>query len=75
VTRLRGVGLGLLGLLVMAGVWELYKAYGPANGLVVGGRALGARFTHPQRTAEAPAHLARPPTSLVVRRPAPGSAR
>ena len=29
------------------------------GGLVVGGRALGARFTHPQRTAEAPAHLAR----------------
>jgi N-dimethylarginine dimethylaminohydrolase len=29
------------------------------GGLVVGGRALGARFTHPQRTGEAPAHLAR----------------
>jgi N-dimethylarginine dimethylaminohydrolase len=29
------------------------------GGLVVGGRALGARFTHPQRAAEAPAHLAR----------------
>jgi len=29
------------------------------GGLVVGGRALGARFTHPQRTAEAPAYLAR----------------
>ena len=29
------------------------------GGLVVGGRALGARFTHPQRTAEAPAHLTR----------------
>ena len=29
------------------------------GGLVVGGRALGARFTHPQRTAEGPAHLAR----------------
>ena len=31
-----------------------------ANGaLVHGGRALGARFTHPQRTAEGPAHVAR----------------
>jgi NitT/TauT family transport system permease protein len=41
--RLRGVGLGLLGLLVLAGVWELYKAFGPANGLVVGGRAITPR--------------------------------
>ena len=29
------------------------------GGLVVGGRALGARFTYPQRAAEAPAYLAR----------------
>ncbi len=29
------------------------------GGLVVRGRALGARFTHPQRAAEAPAYLAR----------------
>ena len=41
--RLRGVGLGALGLLVLAGVWELYKAFGPANGLVVGGRAVTPR--------------------------------
>ena len=29
------------------------------GGLVYGGRALGARFTHPQRAAEGPAYLAR----------------
>ena len=38
--RIRGVGLGLLGLLAMAGVWEAYKALGPANGVIVGGRAV-----------------------------------
>jgi NitT/TauT family transport system permease protein len=43
VRRLRGVGLGALGLLVLAGIWELYKAFGPANGLVVGGRAITPR--------------------------------
>ncbi|HZA03289.1 MAG TPA: ABC transporter permease subunit [Propionibacteriaceae bacterium] len=41
--RLRGIGLGLAGLLVLAGIWELYKAFGPANGLVVGGRAITPR--------------------------------
>jgi NitT/TauT family transport system permease protein len=41
--RLRGVGLGLFGLVLLAGVWELYKAFGPANGLVVGGRAITPR--------------------------------
>ena len=41
--RLRGVGLGLLGLLVLAAIWEFYKAFGPANGLVVGGRAITPR--------------------------------
>jgi NitT/TauT family transport system permease protein len=28
---------------VLAGIWELYKAFGPANGLVVGGRAITPR--------------------------------
>ncbi len=38
--RLRGVGLGVLGLLILAAIWELYKAVGPANGVIVGGRAV-----------------------------------
>ncbi|MBC7375479.1 MAG: amidinotransferase [Frankiales bacterium] len=44
---------------VLPGVHGLPDMVFAANGaLVVGGRALGARFTHPQRTAEAPAHAA-----------------
>jgi NitT/TauT family transport system permease protein len=43
VRRLRGLGLGALGLLILAGIWELYKAFGPENGLVVGGRAITPR--------------------------------
>ena len=39
-TRLRAIGLGLLGLLVLAAVWELYKTFGPANGVELGGRAV-----------------------------------
>jgi NitT/TauT family transport system permease protein len=38
--RVRGLGLGALGLLILAGIWELYKALGPANGVIVGGRAV-----------------------------------
>jgi len=38
--RLGGLGLGALGLLILAAVWEAYKALGPANGVVVGGRAV-----------------------------------
>jgi NitT/TauT family transport system permease protein len=38
--RLGGIGLGALGLLILAAVWELYKAIGPANGVIVGGRAV-----------------------------------
>jgi NitT/TauT family transport system permease protein len=38
--RLRGLSLGALGLLILAGIWELYKAVGPANGVIVGGRAV-----------------------------------
>ena len=41
--RWRGVGLGLLGLLVLVTIWEVYKAFGPENGLVVGGRAITPR--------------------------------
>ncbi len=40
ITRLRAVGLGLLGLVVLGAIWELYKTFGPANGVVVGGRAV-----------------------------------
>ena len=38
--RVRGAGLGLLGILLLAVVWELYKAVGPEAGVVVGGRAV-----------------------------------
>jgi NitT/TauT family transport system permease protein len=41
--RLRGFGLGALGLVILAGIWELYKAFGPETGLVVGGRAITPR--------------------------------
>ncbi|MFP5290864.1 MAG: ABC transporter permease [Actinomycetes bacterium] len=34
--RLRLWGYGLLGLLLLAVVWELYKAIGPADGVVIG---------------------------------------
>ena len=37
---LRPVGLGALGLVIMAAVWELYKMLGPAGGVLVGGRAV-----------------------------------
>jgi NitT/TauT family transport system permease protein len=40
VRGLRTVGLGLLGVLLLAAVWELYKAVGPEAGVVVGDRAL-----------------------------------
>jgi len=38
--RLRGLGWGLLGLVILAAIWELYKAIGPANGVIVGDRAV-----------------------------------
>ncbi|MET0693696.1 MAG: ABC transporter permease subunit [Propionibacteriaceae bacterium] len=38
--RLRGVALGLLGIVILAVVWELYKALGPADGVIVGDRAI-----------------------------------
>jgi NitT/TauT family transport system permease protein len=38
--RLRNVGLGLLGLVVLGLVWELYKSLGPETGVMVGGRAI-----------------------------------
>ncbi len=34
--RLRAVGYGLLGVVALAAVWELYKWLGPVDGLVVG---------------------------------------
>jgi NitT/TauT family transport system permease protein len=40
VRPLRTLGLGLLGLLLLAGAWELYKALGPEAGVVVGDRAV-----------------------------------
>jgi NitT/TauT family transport system permease protein len=39
-TRLRAPALGLLGLVLLAVVWELYKTFGPAAGVVVGDRAV-----------------------------------
>jgi NitT/TauT family transport system permease protein len=41
--RLRGVGLGLFALVLLGAIWELYKAFGPATGLVVAGRAITPR--------------------------------
>ena len=38
--RLRAAALGLLGLVLLAVVWELYKTFGPAAGVVVGDRAV-----------------------------------
>jgi NitT/TauT family transport system permease protein len=40
VRPLRTLGLGLLGVLLLAAVWELYKALGPEAGVVVGDRAV-----------------------------------
>ena len=36
-TRGRLVGLGLLGLVIMAAIWELYKTLGPEDGVIVFG--------------------------------------
>ena len=38
--QLRSLGLGALGLIILAAVWELYKALGPEEGVVVAGRAI-----------------------------------
>lgn len=35
-SRYRGVLLGVLGILLAAGAWELYKAFGPQSGVTVG---------------------------------------
>ncbi len=39
-TRLRPITLGLLGLVLLIAVWELYKAVGPETGVLVGDRAI-----------------------------------
>ena len=41
--RTRAFGLGLLGLLILAAVWELYKSFGPESGIVLGDRAITPR--------------------------------
>ena len=41
----RRVLLGALGVLVLAAVWELYKALGPADGVVIGGITVLPRTT------------------------------
>lgn len=38
--RLRGLALGLLGIVLLVALWELYKAVGPATGVLVGDRAV-----------------------------------
>ncbi len=38
--QLRSLGLGALGLIILAAAWELYKALGPEEGVVVAGRAI-----------------------------------
>ncbi|WP_425287280.1 ABC transporter permease [Leifsonia stereocauli] len=42
---LRRFGLGALGVLLLAMVWELYKALGPAEGVIVGGVTVLPRTT------------------------------
>lgn len=44
-TRLRGVGLGLLGVLLLAAVWDLYKSFGPADGVTVASTRVLPRTT------------------------------
>lgn len=36
-TRSRGILLGALGVVLLGALWELYKALGPANGVIVNG--------------------------------------
>ncbi|WP_374100705.1 ABC transporter permease [Naasia sp. SYSU D00057] len=43
--RWRQVGLGALGILLLAAMWELYKALGPEGGVVVGGLTVLPRTT------------------------------
>ncbi|HEY5822038.1 MAG TPA: ABC transporter permease subunit [Propionibacteriaceae bacterium] len=38
--RLGTLALGLVGLVLIAAVWEIYKALGPEKGVLVGGRAI-----------------------------------
>lgn len=38
--RLRSFGLGLLGLLIIAAGWEVYKTFGPEAGVILGDRAI-----------------------------------
>jgi len=40
VTRARSLLLGLLGVVVLVAAWELYKAVGPAGGVLLGDRAI-----------------------------------
>jgi NitT/TauT family transport system permease protein len=40
VTRLRPIGLGLLGIVLLVAAWELYKAVGPERGVLLGDRAV-----------------------------------
>ena len=46
-SRVRGrrVALGALGVVLVAAVWELYKALGPATGVVIGGLTVLPRTT------------------------------
>jgi NitT/TauT family transport system permease protein len=43
--RLRRLGLGFLGLVLLAAVWELYKAVGPEAGVLLGDRTVLPRTT------------------------------
>ena len=52
VARLRALGLGLLGLVLLGAVWEVYKALGPEAGVEVGGRVV-----LPRTSARAMPHL------------------
>lgn len=67
-TRVRAVVLGLLGVAVLAAAWDLYKAFGPENGLRVGDQTLilprSSDLAMPH-TWEMLQRLAEPVTSLA----------
>ncbi|WP_420113466.1 ABC transporter permease [Pseudactinotalea sp.] len=63
--RVRAVVLGLLGVISVAAIWELYKALGPADGVVVAGTRILPRTTDlaMPHTWEMVARLLEPTTS------------
>lgn len=67
-SRVRAVVLGVLGVALLAGAWDLYKAFGPADGVRVGERTLvlpRANDLAMPHTWEMVQRLQEPVTSLV----------